>query len=513
MKEKIINEGSVLRAIETLQQYKAEKANLEARIIENEEWWRLRHLTKKSTSPSGWLFNSIINKHADAMDNIPTCACLPREKRDTEAADILDQILPCILEETDFESVYSDCWFDKLKSGTGCYGVFWNPGLEYGLGGIDIRPVDILNLYWESGVSNIQNSKNVFHIELWDNETLSARYPSIADKLGASSLDTAKYIYDDAIDTSDKSAVVDWYYKKRVGTRTVVHYCKFVNGALLYASENVPEYKERGFYDHGKYPFVFDTLYPVKSSPCGFGIIDAMKGTQGEIDTLGTAIVKNAKMASGRRFFVRADGPLNEREFADWDKPFVHYSGSGDPKSAIMPIDVPTLPSIYVSILQHKIDELKETSGNRDFSQGTASGGVTAASAIAALQEAGSKTTRDMISASYRAFEEVCKLMIELIKQFYTIPRYYRITGTNGLDFISVDRDKLSAPVYDIKVYAHKKTAFSRAVENELACRLYELGLFRGENKEAAEICLSMMDFEGKDEVLHYLRKNERTSI
>ena len=292
--------------------------------------------------------------------------------------------------------------------------------------------------------------------------------------------------------------------------KTVVHYCKFVNGILLYASENDPMYETRGFYDHGKYPFVFDTLYPIKASPCGFGIIDAMRGTQSEIDTLGSAIIKNAKMASGRRFFVRADGPLNEKEFADWDKPFVHYSGSGDPNSAIMPIDVPTLPSVYVSILQHKIDELKETSGNRDFSQGTVTGGVTAASAIAALQEAGSKTTRDMISSSYRCFEEICKMIIELIRQFYSIPRCYRITGKNGIDFISVQNNKLTAPVYDIKVYAHKKAAFSRAVENELACRLYELGIFKKENREAAEICLTMMDFEGKDEVLYSLSKDER---
>ena len=514
MKEKnIISEASILRATEILQQYKAVKANLEARLIENEEWWRIRHQTKKDTTPSAWLFNSVINKHADAMDNIPTCACLPREKKDTDTAKLLDQVIPCILEETNFESVYSQCWFDKLKNGTGCYGVFWNPSLDFGLGSIDIHNIDILNLFWEPGITNIQNSKNVFHVALWDNETLSSRYPATTDSLSSPSIDTARYIYDDAIDTSDKSAVIDWYYKKRIGTKTIVHYCKFVNGILLYASENDPLYKERGFYDHGKYPFVFDSLYPVKASPCGFGIIDAMKGTQSEIDALGSSIVKNAKMASGRRFFVRADGPLNEKEFADWDKPFVHYSGSGDPNSAIMPIDVPTLPAVYVSILQHKIDELKETSGNRDFSQGTVTGGVTAASAIAALQEAGSKTTRDMISASYRSFEEICKLIIELIRQFYTLPHCYRITGDDGIDFISIQNNVLKSPVYDIKVYAHKKTAFSRAVENELACKLYELGMFREENSEAAKICLSMMDFEGKEEVLHQLRKTKGNSI
>lgn len=509
MKNKI-NEYDIIAAGETLRKYKAAKANTEKRLIENEEWWRLRHTDPNKKTPSAWLFNSIINKHADAMDNLPTCACLPREERDKESAKLLDRILPCIFEETGFEKVYSEVWYDKLKSGTGCYGVFWNPTLDLGLGNIDIRPIDIINLFWEPGISDIQESDNVFHLELWNNYELCDKYPQCVDLLSSPAVDTAKYLYDESIDTSDRSVVIDWYYKKRAGTKTIVHYCKFVSNILLYASENDPAYAERGYYDHGKYPFVFDKLYPIKSSPCGFGLIDAMKGTQNEIDSLGSSITKNAKMASQRRFFVRTDGALNEKEFADWEKPFVHYSGSGDPGASIMPINVPTLPSVYLAILNSKIDELKETSGNRDFSQGTVTGGVTAASAIAALQEAGNKTTRDIISASYKAIEEIGRMIIELVRQFYSIHRSFRITGGDGIQFASIRKDMLTAPVYDIKVYAHKKNEFSRAVSNELACHLYELGLFNPRNSESAEICLKMMDFEGKDEILAALKYNEQ---
>ncbi len=507
-KRNIIDEGAILRAAETLRNYKAAKVNLEARLIENEEWWRLRHCANKNSTPSAWLFNSIINKHADIMDNLPACTCLPREARDKDTAAMLDKILPCILEDTGFEKSYSTAWYDKIKSGTACYGVFWNPTLDSGLGNIDIHTVDILNLFWEPGISNLQDSKNIFHIELWDNGILSSRYPALADSLTSPTIDTSHYIYDDSVDTSDKSAVIDWYYKKRVGTKTVVHYCKFVNTTLIYASENDPEYTERGFYDHGKYPFILDSLYPIKGSPCGFGIIDAMKGTQKEIDTLGSAITKNAKMAAGRRFFVRSDGALNEKEFADWEKPFVHYSGSGDPNSSIMPITVPSLSPICISILENKINEIKENSGNRDFSQGSVSGGVTAYSAIVALQEAGNKTIRDMLAGSYRAYEEICLMILDLIKQFYSIPRCFRISGNDGIDFVTVRNTMLSAPVYDIKVRTHKKTAYSRATANELAFRLYEMGLFDPQHKESAEICISMMDFDGKEDVLNKIRNS-----
>ena len=107
---------------------------------------------------SGWLFNSVANKHADAMDNYPEPAVLPREEQDKADAEQLSKILPVILEYNDFEDTYSDSWWYKLKSGTAVYGVLWNPEKENGLGDIDVKKIDILNCFWEPGVQDIQDS-------------------------------------------------------------------------------------------------------------------------------------------------------------------------------------------------------------------------------------------------------------------------------------------------------------------------------------------------------------------
>ncbi len=519
--EKIKND-TVRAAYATLEKYKAGKASLEQRIIDNEQWWKMRHYDEKNKDSiaTGWLFNTIINKHADAMDNIPEATCLPREKSDRPAARLLTEVLPLILEQNHFEDTYSECWYDKLKYGAACYGVFWNPALDSGMGNTDVRRVDLLNLFWEPGITNIQESKNIFHVDLWDWDDLLETYSVLEDCLSAPTFDVTQYIYDDAVDTSDKSAVIDWYYKTVKNGKHLVHYCKFCNGVLLYASENDPLYKDSGFYNHGKYPFVIDKMYPIQGSPCGFSVIDAMRGAQKEIDILSSAIVRNARMASERRFFVRSDGSINEKEFAQWDQPFVHYSGSGDPSSSIMPITVPTLSEVYVAILNNKIDEIKETTGNRDFSQGSTAGGVTAASAIAALQEAGNKGSRDMLSGAYRAYEEICSILIELIRQFYTWPRCFRIIAPNGQeDFVQCSSDSFIAstgndvisgaePIFDIKVRAHKRTAFSRMAMNELACELYKMGIFEPGRSREAQLCLEMMEFEGKDEILRRVQEN-----
>ena len=528
-----IGKEEVREAEMILQKYKSGKAQLEARIVENEQWYKLRHdefVRGKSPNPgdprptSAWLFNCIANKHADAMDNYPEPNVLPREEGDKSDAEILTDILPVILEQNEFEQTYSDVWWYKLKTGTGVYGIFWDTKKNNGLGDIDVRELDLLNMFWEPGITDIQKSRNLFTVELVDHDLLEEQYPSLKNKLSAPTIDVAKYIYDDTVDTSDKAAVVDWYYKLQRNGKDVLHYCKFCNGEVLYASENDEEYAERGFYDHGKYPVVFDTLFPEAGTPAGFGYIDICKSPQLYIDKLDQVILKHSIMASRQRYWVRQDGSVNEEEFADWNKDFVHYNGSGNPAENIIPMVVPELPDIYVSVRNVKVDELKETSGNRDFSQGGTSSGVTAASAIAALQEAGSKLSRDMIKSSYRAFVQINYFCIELMRQFYAENRWFRVIGQQGqMEFVQFTGRQIAAkpqgsdfgldlgyrvPIFDIEVTAQKASPFSTTAQNERAKELYSLGFFRPDLADQALACLDMMSFDGIEQVRQNISKN-----
>lgn len=536
-----IGREEIKKAEKTLHEYAECKKNLEERIIENEQWWKLRHweqLRSKSNNKqdpepvSAWLFNSIINKHADFMDNYPEANVLPREESDKETAKILSDIVPYVLEQNGYEQTYSDETWYKLKAGTGVYGVFWNQSKEGGIGDIDIKRCDLLKLFWESGITDIQDSRNVFSLELADNDILESQYPFLAGSMssGSALTDIAKYIYDDKVSTDGKTVVVDWYYKKTIQdseneyglpvTKTVLHYCKFCNGEVLYASENDPA-MEKGWYEHGKYPFVFDVMFPEEGTPAGFGYIDIMKDCQMYIDKMGQAILKNAYLGAKPRYLSKDGSGINEEEFTDLSKDIVHYNG--DP-NAVKPIENPQLSSIYVEVMKNKIEELKETSGNRDFSQGSTTSGVTAASAIAALQEAGSKLSRDMIKSTYRSFSDVVYLVIELIRQFYTVPRAFRITNDSGmLQFITMDNSNIRPeaagndfgvvtggrqPYFDITVTAQRSSPFTKIAQNELAKEMYNLGFFNPQLSDQALLCMGMMQFDGKEEIERKIREN-----
>lgn len=511
-----ITAEDIAKATAILQRYKRGKVSLENRIVENEKWWKLRRGEKSDTPRSAWLFNSIMGKHADFMDNYPAAVCLPREQSDTEDATMLSEIIPVIFERGEYKETYSDGVWYKLKHGTAAYGVFWDTTLENGLGDIAIRRIDLLNLFWQPGITDIQDSKNLFIVSLVDREALEMQFPTLR---AGNVIDIADYVYDDAVDTTDKAVVVDWYYKSRAANgTTVLHFCKFCGDTILYASENDPKTRERGFYAHGMYPVVMDVLYPEEGTPYGFGIIDIGRDPQMYIDRLDAAVLDMIFDASNVRYFAKRGAGINVDDFLDKKKKVVEVEGDIS-EERLQQIPPPQIPSGILDIKQMKIDELKETTSNRDVSQGGTAGGVTSGAAIATLQEAGNKTSRDAIASSHRAYEKIVCLVIELIREFYSEARSFRITGPNGMgyEFVSysnhgiVDQpmgkdtegyENFRRPVFDIQVKAEKQNPFSTMTQNETAVNLYQLGFFNPQMAGQALIALDMMNFEGKEEII-----------
>lgn len=537
----------IQRAKKRFDKYKDGKANLENQIIANERWYRKRHWelmeggqNEQVKPESAWLFNCIANKHADAMDNFPAPNILPREDGDREQAQVLSSIIPVILEQDNFKKTYSRIKDDNIQNGTGIYGIFWDKSKHNGKGDIAIKCIDILNVFWEPGVTDIQNSKDFFHIELRDNELLENEYPQLRGKLGGNTGEIKEYMSDDKVDTTEKTVVYDWYYKKYQNGKLVLHYCKFVNDVILYATENETKpitaidevtgeeifIKEApavtGWYEHGKYPFVFDVLYARKNTPAGFGYIDIGKNAQEYIDRGGQAIMQNMIANARPRHFVSKSTEIKAEDYADLTKDFVEVVGN--PENSIMPINGKALNGIYVTVMNNKIEELKETTGNRDVSTGGTTSGATAASAIAALQEASSKLSRDNNCNSYIAFKEVILQVVELIRQFYDVPRCFRILGEQGnYEFVKYSNDLIKPqhqgiafgidygyrmPLFDVEISAEKQSPYSKLAQNELAIQFFGNGFFNPQIADQALACLEMMDFDRKEFIMQKISAN-----
>lgn len=519
-----------------LHQYKAGKANTDRRIIASENWWKLRNTMEERketeigldggfTSRSGWLHNVIVSKHADAMESYPSPNFLPREEQDRQEAELLKAIVPCILEHNQFEKTYSDAMWQKMKTGTGAYKIVWDRNLLNGLGDIRVERVNLLNLYWQPGITDIQQSRYFFQTEMVEKEVLKQRYPHLEQGLRSTGAFSSRFLYDDPVSTADYATVIEVYYRKQQQGRQVLHYCRFVGDQVLFATENqiqeemdfqgrsIPPLAEAGLYDHGKFPYVLDPLFPIEGSPCGYGYVDLCRNPQTEIDLMKTSFVKNAMVGAIPRYLVRDNGNVKAEDLLDLSRPLVAVSGSLD-EMAFRRIEHTSLDGNYLNLLQQDINELRETSGNTETSTGSISSGVTAASAIAALQEASGKGSRDSTRASYRAFAQIVEFCVELIRQFYSLPRQFRIAGDRGqYRYISYTNAGLQPqtqqllgqymgmrkPVFDIRISAQRKNVFSTVSQNELALQLFKLGFFNPQLADQAAECLQMMEFEGKD--------------
>lgn len=549
MKPKIGAE-EVRKASEILRKYKQGKARLEQKIIANEEFWKLRQWNymndgKNDFKPAtAWLWSCIQSRYSDAMDSYPTCNFQPRQQDDKAEAKKLSSIVPVILEQNRYEDVYSDVVWYTLKHGGSVQGVFWDGTKHNGLGDVSIKKIDFINLFWESGITDIQESQHVFNTELVSNNILEQRYPRCVGKLGEKSITLAKYLYDDNVDTSDKSVVVDWYYHTYVNGKKTLQYVKYVNDIVLYATENEitgpekvtvdPEtgipitvplgepLAKRGLYDHALYPFVPMALYPIEGSICGYGLTDIGRDTQIQIDMLNKAIMENAEDGVSPRYFIKGDGTVNEQEYNDKSKKFVHVVGNIGEEN-IRPIDTKRLDSVYMNLLNQKIEELKYVTSNQDSNNGVAPSGVTAASAIAALQETAGKNARSANKTFHRAFRDICYQIVELIRQFYDIPRTFRIMP-DGMreEFVQYDNTGLVAqeqmtmgnnmglrvPEFDIDVTSEKANPYKKMEINELALNFYNNGFFNPQMTDQALACLNMMDFTKKEDVMNKIQEN-----
>jgi hypothetical protein len=531
----------VKQAQELLEKYRTLMTPYQERWIANEEWYKLRHWelirnTKfegEAEPTTAMLFSAIIQKHADAMDFYPKPNILPREMDDLGEAKRLSEIIPVELEWNDYLDVWSDGWYDKLKLGAFIQGVFFDKNGANGIGANTIKHIDALRLYCDPTVKKIKDSKGVFIVELIERDDFVQAYPD-ADPHRAGKLFEPKFYNTDANkkDTADMILVIDYYYMKRNSTNElVVHLLKFAGDEKLYWSEEDPDNAE-GFYQVDQYPIEIDVLYQEKDNVFGFGMIDVIKNPQTYIDKLDSIILGNTFKHSRKRFFVSDEAGISLEDYTDPSKEFVRVEGLIR-ADMLKEIDVkPTDSGVYVH-RQNKIQELKDVSSTNEFSRGESGGGVTAAQAIALLQKASGKTSRSMIQSAYSSFSKIVYIYIELMRQFYDLPRTFRIddpqepegfrfenytnenlqpqpVGISSMDEEGQPTQRYRKPIFDIKVTAEKQDPFSQEAHNERIIAMFQQGMFAPQRAPEAEIALEQMNIEGKDQMIEKVKQNNQ---
>ena len=500
------------KAKEAYKTYRADREPFIERVRDNERFYRKSYsmasaeLDRRMHCDTPFIFSAIENARADAIDNFPSANILERDPDGTQAAELLSRIVPAQLEISDFKRAYKENIRNKLKYGTAVYGIFYNETT----GNIDIKSIDLIDIYVDMHVSDVQNSRFLFISAAVENDVLRERYPGFA---GLFDGDCEVQTLTETVMLRDRTMVLDCYYKKPDGTVQLMKLCR---DTVIAATEDMEGYGA-GLYNHNMFPVVFDTLYPVDHSPFGFGMIDIGKPTQTVINKLDYAITENIMCGAKPRYLAKRNGGIDEEEFRDLSRNIVHYEGDTD---AIRPINNASINDYYLMHRERKKEELKEILANRDFQQGQTSGGVTAASAIETLRQSGEKRTRSIINDTYDAYKRIVYMMIELMRQFFDKKRVYRVKDDLGeTSFAGIDNSMLyrrewnedgvtlSRIMFDIDVVPQRENPYSRETMNSTIMTFWNNGMLLPENAEIAVTALKNMNFDGKEKLISDIQR------
>ncbi|MBS5569046.1 MAG: hypothetical protein KHX21_06795 [Clostridium sp.] len=456
------------------------------------------------------LQSTIENIRADLMDQMPEAIITADDPANERAAQALTEILGENHRRCHYENEYAKLLHDLLIGGYMVQETGFDPHADGGLGGAFLRHADAHNVMIDPMCADIQDSRAVFKFAPYPKEWFKSRYPDDYDKLKPDA-NTIMPQSDAHLGRGNDERILmlecwEREYDKQTG-RFRVHMARLAGRRMLEDSRIV---KPDGYYAHGEYPFVITALFPRKGTALGYGYVDMFATQQLYADKIDQIVLKNALMASHNKLLITGASGFDPADMADWSKE-VHQ---GDSLSGITWFPTAPLPAYITQYAEAIRQSIKEESGSNDFSRGTTYGGVTAASAIAALQEASGKRSRMTARLIHGAFEQAVRQELEVEREYCAFSRTVRLKGKKEtMAFTYKDMYALSPlnnalPIeFMITVKAQRENRFTVAAHNETILSLVKLNML------APDAALELMLFDGKEQALSLMKeRNEALS-
>ena len=480
------------------------------RMYQGDHWHDVQEREQNEPRPTTpVIFSTIENIRADLTDEFPEAVIRPEDSSNQLIAKVLTEVVAQNLEACDFDKEYDAMTHDLLVGGWTAQETGWDSVANGGFGGAYLRHVSNKSILFDPNCKDIQDGRAVFKFDILPKDWFAQRYPDIYSKMeDDDAVSEGHDSYNDPVQPDEKEnfTLIEAWFRvfNPERSRYDVHMVKLAGGCVL---ENSYEIKPSGYYAHGQYPFVVTPLFERKGSPLGLGIVDMFKNVQQYSDKIDQIILKNALTAGHNRIFYQ-NGMVDPEDLKDYSKELLAVEGN--PNAVMAWQQDRPLPSHILAYMQQKLQTIKEESGSNDFSRGNVSAGVTAASAITALQEMSSKRSRMEARRVHYGFKQAVRQMIEVEREFDVFPRQVVITVDGEPVPIVVSNEmykQLSGDVklpieFKVKIKPVRETKFTRLSNNQMMLEF--AAMFQGQLEPT--VIMEPMEFEGKEVVLEKLR-------
>ena len=456
---------------------------------------------------------------ADQMDNMPEALMLPETKALEEVAEDLTDIVRFILSHNHYEDLHRKRVEDCFATGTSITQVVWDPDMDDGKGNIAVLRWPVESFLWDPASSTVQDARAIFKVARYPMSWFEQHYPEKAKRMGSDDYgaysELAKPDAQATVNIADEETalLIEYWYRLYDSSkrRYTINVAYIAGGELLESSEDV--------YKHGLYPFVTDVFTPIEGQPVGMGMVEELVPMMRYINRYASYIDMNLRMSSKGRLLVRRNAGIDKDALADWNNDIVEGDNI-DPSAIQWLQSQPFTGMVNQTMLQMQTD-MKQDSGQNQFTRGETTGGVTAASAISALQEAGGKITRLRTAELNAGFREIVEQIMWLVAQFYDSDRLVYVTGRAGQESKQIiadpkklfslgrsDKGHLPPPPYTVQVQVQRRNPLRQQAQNELFMQAYSMAAQAGATFPLSAL-FELLHVDGKERVLPVLKEFE----
>lgn len=331
----------------------------------------------------------------------------------------------------------------RLKYGTGVWKVYYDPFGNRSSGSICIDPVGPEKMYIDPKVTDpmkIQDSDFIIQVSdvslRWLVRRFGKRAKYVRPRTNSryqSNIFAGENIKDASSQASTTSVtLIEYWVKDEDGLLRLIY---MADDVILWDSRwNAKKQKAEGleywnpdesFYENGKYPFVFVPCYLREGQVWGMGDVELLQPVQDMINDLDDQIRINARLMGNIQVVVGLASGINPQKWTN--KPGLRVPARDH--TAWQMVQPTGLPSYIMDRRELGKREAELISGRTDVTEGRKPGGVKAASAIIALQEAGNRRVNHKKLMSQVGLSEVVVMSFEHFTSFFTEQMAIRVTG------------------------------------------------------------------------------------
>ena len=463
--------------------------------------------------------SAIENLKADYNDEFPEAVIEKESVHSERLAKILTTIIREELDICGFEQAFDDKVHELLQDGWGCWEVGYDPDMNEGLGGSYIRYVMNKNFMCDPHVRDIQDGRACFKIDAkpkyWFKQHYPDKYAFMTGDDGEKDVNHANKT-DRTRPSDDKTLMLleCWVRLYNADTRRhEIHFVKVAGHQLL---ENSAEEYPDGYYAHGMYPFIVTALFPQRGTALGIGLVDIFKDAQRYSDKALQIVLTNLYRASKGRLLIDKNYLDNVNDALDFTKDVIYMKGNL--QNAYAWQQPQPLPNTAFTSIDFLTGTIKNESGTNDQSRGQTGAGVTAASAITALQTAATKRSRMGAQRLQFSFRRAINMLLAVLREKSIVPRTIEITMDGNAESVSFDRKWYdeqmkksdgTTVVPFIKVKSARQTRYNIMAHNELVLQMMQVT----QGQTDPVIMLEAFESDNKEAILDTIRKAQHEGM